>query len=251
MADRPLPTITADRFDAVLFDLDGVLTDTASLHARAWKQMFDEFLHARAERERGEYVPFDIDADYARYVDGKPRYDGVRDFLASREISLPWGDSSDPPTAVTVCGLGNRKNELVLALLEAETPDIFDDGVALLKGVRAAGIKTAVVSSSKNCEAVIKAVGIDHDFDAKVDGVVGERMNLEGKPAPDTYLEAARELGVEASRAVVVEDALSGVESGRAGRFGLVVGVDRKGDPQALVDHGADVATSDLRKLLP
>ncbi len=250
MTDALAGRITPDEFDAVLFDLDGVLTKTASVHAAAWKRMFDEYLRARAEHDGSEFVAFDADADYTRYVDGKPRYDGVRSFLESRDIHLPDGTPDDPPDAETVCGLGNRKNELVQKILETEGVEAFPGSIKLLHQIRESGIKTAVVSSSKNCVTVIKAAGIADQFDQRVDGEVAAELGLAGKPAPDTYLEAAKELGVEPARAVVFEDALSGVESGRAGNFGLVVGVDRKGDADALKRHGADIVVQDLAQLL-
>ena len=217
---------------ACLFDLDGVLTQTAKVHAAAWKQMFDEYLRERAKQTGEDFVPFDAGADYDTYVDGKPRYDGVRSFLESRAIELPQGSPSDPPEAETVDGLGNRKNELVLKL------------------IREQGLKTAIVSSSANCKEVIEAAGIEDLFDARVDGNAVEREHLKGKPAPDTYLHAAEELHVDAGQAAVFEDALAGVESGRAGHFGYVVGVNRADQADALRDHGADVVVDDLAELL-
>ena len=243
--------ITTDRFDALLFDLDGVLTKTAKVHAAAWKEAFDQFLSARAESTGEPFQPFDAAADYAQYVDGKPRYDGVRDFLASRGVTLPEGDPSDPPGNGTVCAVGNRKNDLVLEKLDSDGIETYDGSVALLRWAHGAGLATAVVSSSRNCQAVIEAAGIADLFDARVDGVVAAERGLAGKPAPDTFLEAARELGVPPERAVVFEDALAGVEAGRAGAFGLVVGADRKGDPDGLRGHGADIAVTDLATLIP
>ena len=244
--------LTAGRFDAVLFDLDGVLTETATLHAAAWKQMFDTFLLRHRAETRGEPLElFDIDDDYRRYVDGKPRYDGVLSFLASRGIELPEGEPDDPPAADTVAGLGNRKNELVVELIEIEGVGAFPDSVRLVEELRRRGIRTAVVSSSANTAAVLRSAGIAHLFDARVDGTVAEELGLAGKPAPDTFLEAARRLDVAAQRAVVVEDALAGVEAGSAGGFGLVIGVDRLDQAQALRDHGADLVVTDLGELLP
>ncbi len=243
--------ITPDRFDAVLFDLDGVLTKTAAVHARAWEQMFDEFLQERARREHERYEPFRQPDDYVAYLDGEPRYDGVRHFLASRHISLPEGSPDDPPTASTVCGLGNRKDELVQKVLATKGVEVYEGSVELLKAVRAAGIKTAVVSSSKNCKNVIEAAGIADQFDTRVDGYAVEEGGMAGKPAPDTYLAAAKELGAEPARAVVLEDALAGVESGRNGHFGLVVGVDRANQADALRAHGADIVVTDLATLIP
>jgi beta-phosphoglucomutase family hydrolase len=245
-----LGPIADGRFDAVLFDLDGVLTATAKLHATCWKKMFDEYLQERAARTGEPFQPFEIATDYKQYVDGKLRYDGVHGLLESRSIDLPWGDPEDPPDRETICGLGNRKNQLIQEALAAGGVEVFASSVALVRQLRDAGIKTAVVSASKNCEAILKAAGIAELFDLRVDGIVAARLQLPGKPAPDTFLEAARQLGVEPERAVVVEDAVSGVQAGRAGGFGLVIGVDRKGDPEALRNNGADVVVADLSELL-
>jgi beta-phosphoglucomutase family hydrolase len=231
---------------ACLFDLDGVLTQTAHLHAAAWKQAFDELLSARGER----FVPFDVILDYDRYVDGKPRSDGVRAFLASRGIRLPEGTEHDPPGDQTIHGIGNRKDALLVERLHQQPVVAYDGSVRYVRQVRAAGLLTAVVSSSKHCREVLVAVGIADLFDARVDGVVAEREHLPGKPAPDTYLAAARALAVEPARAAVYEDALAGVEAGRAGRFGLVVGVDRTGQAEELRRHGADLVVRDLAELL-
>jgi beta-phosphoglucomutase family hydrolase len=239
------------RFDAVLYDLDGVLTATASVHAAAWKQMFDEFLAARAERTDAELVPFDVDGDYKRYVDGRPRYDGVATFLKSRGIDLPRGDPSDGPHEPTVCGLGNRKNELIQDVLAGEGVEVFEGSVKLVRVLKKGGVRQAIVSSSKNAEAVLRAAGIIDLFEVRVDGVVAARLKLPGKPRPDTFLEAARRLAVEPSRAVVVEDALAGVRAGVNGRFGLVIGVDREGAPEALKEAGADIVVDDLGLLVP
>jgi beta-phosphoglucomutase family hydrolase len=235
---------------ACLFDMDGVLTETASVHATAWKQMFDAFLKARAAQDGSAFVPFDAVEDYDRYVDGKPRADGTRSFLASRGITLPDGTASDPPDADTVIGLGNRKNELVLHLIHDQGVEAYPGSVRLVRAVRDAGLATAVVSSSTNCAEVMKAAGIADLFTVRVDGYSVERDGLAGKPAPDTYLAAAKDLGVEASAAAVFEDALAGVEAGRAGHFGFVVGVDRVGQADALHAHGADVVVTDLADLL-
>lgn len=240
---------TLGRFAAVLFDLDGVLTDTARIHAAAWKRMFDDFLRRRAERRGEDFVAFDVDRDYKRFVDGMPRYDGVRRFLESRGIDLPEGGPEDPPDAETVHGLGNRKNLLVNELLEHGGVEPYPGSVTLVHQLRDRDVRTAVVSSSKNCAAVLEAAGIADLFDVRVDGKVATELDLPGKPAPDTYLEAARRVGVRPEDAVVVEDAISGVEAGRDGHFGLVVGVDREGDPQALRDHGADLVVADLGEL--
>jgi beta-phosphoglucomutase family hydrolase len=247
MADRSHLRLPAN-LAACLFDLDGVLTDTASVHARAWKTMFDRFL--RAGREGGDFVPFDADADYDEYVDGKARLDGVRSFLASRGIELPEGSEDDPPDADTIGGLGNRKNELVLATIHRDGIEAFDGSVRFVRAVRDAGLRRAVVSASANCREVLEAAGIADLFEVRIDGIVAERERLHGKPAPDTYLRAAAELDTEPAAAAVFEDALAGVEAGRAGGFGLVVGVDRVGQADALRERGADVVVSDLAELL-
>jgi beta-phosphoglucomutase family hydrolase len=245
-----LDLLSRNRFDAVLFDLDGVLTATAKVHAACWKRMFDEYLGLRGARTREAFRPFEMPTDYKTFVDGKPRYDGVRDFLKSRAIELPEGHPDDPPDAETVCGLGNRKNDMINELLESEGVEPYEGSVALVRELRRQGIKTAVVSSSQNCLAVLQAAKMADLFDARVDGEVAGRLALPGKPAPDTFLAAASELGVLPQRAVVVEDAISGVQAGRAGRFGLVIGVARKGEGAALKDNGADVVVTDLSELL-
>ncbi len=242
--------ITADRFDAVLFDLDGVLTDTARIHAGCWKAMFDAFLRERAQTAGEDLRPFEIGTDYRLHVDGKPRFDGVRDFLASRGIALPEGAPDAAAGEESVCGLGNRKNEMVNVAIAEQGVEAYPGSVALVRRLRDEGIKTAVVSSSTNCETVLVAAKIADLFETRVDGEVAARLGLPGKPAPDTYLEAARRLGVEPERAVVVEDAIVGVQSGRAGRFGLVVGVARKDDADALRESGADVVVNDLAELV-
>jgi len=243
--------VTKDKFDAVLFDLDGVLTNTAKVHAACWKSMFDDFLRQRADERDEPFQPFDITTDYKLYVDGRPRYDGVRSFLKSRDIELPSGDPNEPPNNETICGLGNRKDEMVTEAFESEGVEAYEGSVALVRHLREQGIKTAVVSASSNCEGVLKAAGIAGLFDARVDGVVIAQLNLAGKPAPDTFLKAAEELGVEPKRAVVVEDAISGVQAARDGGFGLVIGVDRKGDAEALRKNGANIVVADLGEMLP
>ena len=235
---------------ACLFDLDGVLTQTAKVHAAAWKEMFDAYLGQRAARTGEAFRPFDDVADYDEYVDGKPRYDGVRSFLASRGIHLPEGSPDDPPDAETVHGLGNRKNELVLRLIRERGVQAYEGSVRYLRQVREAGYRTAVVSSSANCQDVLRAAGIEGLFDARIDGVVAAREHLRGKPAPDTFLAGARAVGVGPDAAAVFEDALAGVEAGRAGGFAQVVGVDRVGQADALRRHGADVVVRDLSELL-
>ena len=239
-----------DNVSACLFDLDGVLTQTAKVHAAAWKQMFDAYLKQRAS-ERGEkFVPFDPVRDYDEYVDGKPRYEGVRSFLASRGIELPQGTPDDPPSAETVDGLGNRKNELVLRLIREQGVQPYEGSVRYVKAAAEAGLRRVVVSSSSNCRDVLTHAGIIDLFEEIIDGVAADRGQLKGKPAPDTYLAGARAVNVEAAQAAVFEDALAGVEAGRAGRFGIVVGVDRVGQADALREHGADIVVQDLAELL-
>ena len=233
-----------------LFDLDGVLTQTAKIHAQAWKQMFDEFLRDWADRHGEPFHEFDRPTDYDEYVDGKPRLDGVKSFLESRGIDLPMGSPSDPPDAGTVHGLGTRKNDLVLELIRQQGVEPYEGSVRLAEVARDEGLRRAVVSSSTNCREVLQAARIDHLFEAIVDGVVAEREGLAGKPAPDTFLEGARMLNAQPSEAVVFEDALAGVQAGRAGDFGWVVGVDRTGQAEALRDRGADVVVRDLAELL-
>jgi alpha,alpha-trehalase len=237
-------------FGAVLFDLDGVLTDTARVHAASWKKMFDAFLRQRAAATGEPLAPFEMD-DYALYVDGRPRYDGVRGFLKSRGIELPEGSADDPPDRETVCGLGNRKNEMVTELINSVGVDAYPGSVALVRYARDHGLRTAVVSASANCAAVLEEAKIADLFEARVDGIVLKERHLRGKPEPDSFLEAARQLGVEPGRAVVVEDAISGVQAGHAGAFGLVVGVSRKSDEVALAENGADVVVHDLAELIP
>jgi beta-phosphoglucomutase family hydrolase len=235
---------------ACLFDLDGVVTRTATVHAAAWKQMFDEFLRSHADSSGTTYQPFDSHADYDRYVDGKPRLDGTRDFLRSRGIDLPEGSEADPPGAPTVYGLSNRKNDLVLEKIREDGVEVYDGSVDYVRRVRAAGLHTAVVSSSANTKDVLECTKLENLFDAVVDGVLARERKLPGKPAPDTFLEGARVLATDAAHAAVFEDALAGVAAGRAGHFGYVVGVDRVGQADALREHGADVVVPDLGDLL-
>ncbi|ADG89585.1 beta-phosphoglucomutase family hydrolase [Thermobispora bispora] len=239
-----------DRVRGCLFDMDGVLTRTATVHAAAWKRMFDEFLRARAERTGTPFEPFDEVADYDRYVDGRARLDGARAFLTARGIRLPEGSPDDPPGAWTVHGLAARKNELVQAVLKERGVEVFDGSVRYVHAVREAGLATAVVSASANAGHVLKAAGIDGLFDARIDGVVARRRGLAGKPAPDMYLAAAEALGLTPGEAAVFEDAIAGVAAGRAGGFALVVGVDRAGQAAALREHGADLVVTDLAELL-
>ena len=243
-------SVTPEKFDAVLFDLDGVLTDTAKVHASCWKRMFDDFLRRRAAERREAFQPFNIETDYKQYVDGKLRYEGVRSFLESRGIHLPYGDSNAPANSETICGLGNRKNELVNEVLASDGVEVYDKSVVWVRQLHSVGIKTAVVSASRNCQTVLKAAGIEDLFDVRVDGEVAAKLALPGKPSPETFLTAARQLGVDPKRAVVVEDAIAGVQAGRAGGFGLVIGVARKGDAAALKEHGADIVVADLGELL-
>jgi beta-phosphoglucomutase family hydrolase len=249
MADAPKLDLP-DAITALLFDLDGVLTKTAVVHDKAWKQTFDGFLKSRAAANGEAFVPFDAGADYNEYVDGKPRYDGVRSFLESRGIHLPEGEPDDPPTAETVCGLGNRKNALVLELIEKDGVEPYQGSVAFVEAARAAGLRRAVVSSSANCQDVLEAAGIADLFEERIDGNVADEQHLKGKPAPDTYLAGAAALGVEPAAACVFEDAVSGVEAGAAGHFGHVVGVDRVDHAAALREHGADVVVEDLGELI-
>jgi beta-phosphoglucomutase family hydrolase len=235
---------------ACLFDLDGVLTKTAAVHAVAWKAVFDAFLSERAKRDGEPLVPFDSVLDYDEYVDGKHRNDGVRSFLASRGIRLEEGTHDDPPELDTVAGLGNRKNQLVLSMFHDQGVDPYEGSIRYVHAVLDAGLRCAVVSASENCAEFLSAAGIADLFELRVDGVVAEREHLRGKPAPDTYLAAAERLGVQPSEAAVFEDALAGVGAGRAGGFRFVVGVDRVGQADALREHGADVVVRDLAELL-
>jgi HAD superfamily hydrolase (TIGR01509 family) len=252
-------TITPECFEAVLFDLDGVLTATEKVHAACWKRMFDDYLRTRAgdagrERLPGSadaFRPFDIETDYKMYVDGRPRYDGVETFLESRGMRLPHGDPDGPAGTSSVSALGNLKDEMVNAIFASEGVEIYDDAIAVVRYVLDNGMRTGVVSSSNSCAAVLRVAGIAGLFEVRIDGEVATERNLPGKPAPDTFLAAARELGVEPTRTAIVEDAIAGVQAGRDGGFGLVIGVDRKGDPDALRQHGAHVVVADLRKMIP
>jgi beta-phosphoglucomutase family hydrolase len=239
-----------DHVRTCLFDLDGVLTRTAKVHAAAWKEMFDDYLRRRAEREGVPFEPFDAVHDYDEYVDGRPREDGVRTFLASRGIRLPEGAPDDGPDRETVNGLGTRKNALVLRKIREEGVEAYEGSVAYVSAARDAGLQRAVVSSSANCRDVLAAAGIEDLFEERIDGIVAREQRLRGKPQPDTYLAAARALGAEPGAAAVFEDALAGVEAGRAGGFGLVVGIDRTGQAAELRRHGADIVVNDLAELL-
>lgn len=239
-----------DGIRGCLFDLDGVLTKTAKVHAAAWKEMSDSYLRERSQMTGEPFVPFDPARDYEEYVDGKPRQEGTRSFLASRGIYLPEGRKDDPPDAQTVNGLSNRKNEILLRRIRTDGVEAYEGSVRYVRAVRDAGLRTAVVSSSANCRDVLAAAGIEDLFEARIDGIVAEREHLRGKPAPDTFLAGARALGLEPRAAAVFEDALAGVEAGRAGAFGYVVGVDRVGHADALKEHGADIVVADLAELL-
>ena len=245
----PAFLVTRKKFDAVLFDLDGVITKTAKTHAAAWKALFDEYLQERAGRSGEPFQPFDPEKDYLQYVDGKPRYEGVKSFLESRGVHLPFGAPQDSPDQETVCGLGNRKNRLLMEQLKKQRVEVFDSTIELIRDLQARGFRTAVVSSSKNCAEVLKSAGFPDLFGTRVDGNDAERLGLEGKPAPGIFLEAARQLGVEPGRAIVVEDAIVGVQAGRRGKFGGVIGVDRTGQAEALQANGADVVVSDLAEV--
>jgi beta-phosphoglucomutase family hydrolase len=239
-----------DAISACLFDMDGVITQTASVHDAAWKEMFDEFLRSWSAEHHQPFVPFDPVNDYDEYVDGKPRLEGTASFLQSRGISLPQGEESDGSGDPTIWGLSNKKNDLILKVLARDGVKVYEGSRRYLDAVRKAGLKTAIVSSSANTEAVLKAGGVADVFDVRVDAHVAGVRHLHGKPAPDTFLEAARMLGVPAASATVFEDALAGVAAGRAGQFGFVVGVDRVGQADQLRAHGADAVVKDLAELL-
>jgi beta-phosphoglucomutase family hydrolase len=245
------PSTDLDAYHALLFDLDGVITDTAAVHATAWKALFDEFLADRGAEQGTPFEPFDIATDYVRHVDGRRRLDGVRTFLASRRIEVPEGGPDDGPDERTVVGLGRRKDRWFNAALDRDGVTVFDDGVELVRRMRQRGKALAVVSASENATPVLRRAGLLDLFDVRVTGVEASERGLAGKPAPDTFIEAARLLGAAVGASVVFEDAISGVEAGRAGAFGLVVGVDRTGSGDALAAHGADVVVEDLRILLP
>ena len=242
-------TIKSDDFDAWLFDLDGIITDTTSVHASAWKKMFDEYLKKVAKRQGAPFEPFEIDPDYFQYVDGKPRYNGVDSFMRSRGIELEWGDPGDSPEKETVCGLGNRKNAMFNDVLKEEGCEIFQTSVDLVRKLKKDGKHVAVVTSSKNCDTVLAVADLTDLFEAKVDGNVAAERGLKGKPDPHTYEEAAKMVKSDIKRTVVLEDAISGVQAGKAGGFGLVIGVARHDEPQTLLDNGADIVVRDLGEL--
>ncbi len=249
VSKKTVYTISKTAFDAVIFDLDGVVTDTATVHAAAWKMMFDEFLSQYADRHKKPFQPFALDTDYLLYIDGKPRFDGVRDFLQSRGIELPEGHSDDLPGIETIQGLGNLKNAYFLKRLDEHGPAVYDTTRNFIHSVKKHGLKTAIISSSKNCAMILDSAKLSDLFDVRVDGVDSEVLGITGKPAPDIFLEAARQLKVNPGRAVVIEDAISGVQAGCAGRFGIVIGVARTGDKVSLLKNGADVAVEDLSEV--
>ena len=248
MIQTELTARNGSALDAVIFDLDGVVTRTAGLHSAAWKEIFDAYLGERSARQGEPFRPFEAE-DYRRHVDGKPRYEGVRSFLESRGIALPFGDPADPPERETVCGLGNRKNATFQKLLARGGIEVFESSVAFIRKLKAQGTKVALVSSSKNTTAILEAAGLADLFPVRIDGVEAAQLQLAGKPHPDTFLEAARRLGVAPARAAVVEDAIAGVAAGRAGGFGLVIGIARSGDGAALRENGADLVLGDLAEL--
>jgi alpha,alpha-trehalase len=236
-------------FDAAIFDMDGVVTQTATVHAAAWKRLFDEYLAVRAKREQAPVEPFDIDVDYRRYVDGRPRYDGVEAFLASRGIAIPRGNPGDAPDHETVCGLGNRKDHYFVAQVEREGVLPYTGTVRLIEQLRAASVMTGIFSASRNAEAVLRAARVVDLFDERIDGIEAEELGLPGKPKPDVLIELTRRLKSIPRRTVVFEDAIAGVQAGHAGRFGLVIGVNRGGRPSALTGEGADVEVRDLEEV--
>jgi beta-phosphoglucomutase family hydrolase len=254
--DRPMSSynvidmITKTKYDAVLFDLDGVITDTARLHAACWKQMFDDYLRKRSTQRDEVFHPFDIEVDYRLYVDGKPRFDGVRDFLNSRDIHLPEGDLDAPPHAEAVIGLGNRKDDLVNKMIEEKGVQPYEGSVRFIHQLRNRGFRMAVVTSSQNCTSVLRATHLNKVFDVQVDGNTLHEQDLAGKPAPDMFLLAAKRLGVEPQRAIVIEDAISGVQAGSNGKFGLVIGVARKDNAEELRHNGAQLVVNDLGDLV-
>lgn len=239
-----------NNISACLFDLDGVLTRTATMHAAAWKQMFATFLRERSRQTGETFRPFEIATDYVAHVDGRLREDGVRAFLASRGIVLPDGAPDDLPTAETVHGLATRKNELLLALIRRDGVEVYEGSIRFVHAVRNVGLRSAVVSASRNTQAVLASTGMESLFEVRIDGIIASERHLAGKPAPDTFLAAAAALGVDAARCAVFEDAVAGVEAGRAGAFGWIVGVDRVGQGEALRQYGADFVVSDLSELL-
>ena len=242
-------TVNIGRYEAAILDMDGVITRTARAHAAAWKKMFDDYLAERSEGERKEYLPFDDREDYYRYVDGKPRYDGVKSFLESRGIHIPVGKSSDPPDVETVCGLGNRKNGYFLKHIQEKGVEVYESTTDFVERMKSSDKRVAVISSSRNARAVLEAAGVIELFPVIVDGMDMWELNINGKPAPDIFLEAAGRLNVVPDTAMVIEDAQSGVEAGKAGGFGLVIGIDRSGSNKGLRSSGADIVVSDLSEI--
>lgn len=239
-------TVTPELFDAVVLDMDGVVTDTAALHMEAWGRVVDQALSERGPCDGEDHAPF-TEADYQHHVDGRARYDGAAAVLASRSVNLPWGDPIDDSSLETVCGIANRKDACFLDLVRRRGVLVFADTVTFIRACREVGLKTAVVSASRNCAGILQAGGVTSMFDVRVDGLTAESLGLPGKPDPATFLEAARRLAVPPARAIVVEDAEAGVAAGRNGGFALVVGVDRTGHAADLVAHGADLVVDDLR----
>ncbi len=247
MSNSPNPAKLG--FDAVIFDMDGVVTHTALLHSVAWKELFDAYLKERAERNGELFRAFDAEGDYLAYVDGKPRYRGVRSFLESRGIHLPYGDKTDGAGHETVCGLGNAKDAIFERMLHRDGPKLFDSTIALIHELKAAGVQTSIISSSKHCQEILQMAGVEDLFVTCIDGVKSEELSLHGKPDPDIFTTSAEMLGVPVSRSVVVEDAVSGVQAGRAGGFGLVLGIDRGNNREALMANGADIVVNDLAEI--
>ncbi|MFQ5539100.1 MAG: HAD family hydrolase [Candidatus Binatia bacterium] len=233
-------------FDAVIFDLDGVVTDTAKVHASAWKVLFDTYLRLRESRAKEPFSPFDKESDYLTYIDGKPRYEGIRSFLESRGIVIPYGQPSDGSDQETICGLGNKKNKLFTEILQRDGVEVFRSTLELIRELKSHGVKAAIVSSSKNCQAVLKIAGIEDLFEARVDGVVSASLGLKGKPNPDIFTKSAEILSTDIKRSVVVEDSIAGVEAGKTGKFGMVIGVDRLNHYSSLRETGADLVVKDL-----
>lgn len=236
-------------FAAVIFDLDGVITKTARIHALAWKRVFDDYLRLREKQGLGAFSEFTHEEDYLQYVDGKPRNDGTKSFLESRGINLPWGDPTDPPNKETICAIANKKNEAFLELLDEQGVEVYPTTISFIKELQKLGIPSAVISSSKNCRQILRLAGIEDLFSTRVDGEVSEQLNLKGKPEADIFLMAAQKLGVLAADTVVVEDAISGVEAARNGGFGLVIGLARKNNAAALLQNGADLALKDISEI--
>ncbi|HZP26402.1 MAG TPA: beta-phosphoglucomutase family hydrolase [Dehalococcoidia bacterium] len=249
MSTAPRVVISPKDFDGFIFDMDGVVTQTASLHAAAWKHMFDEYLQRRQSRGEGPYSPFDVIVDYLPYVDGKPRVDGVVSFLASRGITLPLGVPDDPPDSETVYGLGNRKNQYFHQLLGEQGVHVYQSTVELIRQLKRAGLRIGIFSASRNAGDILKAGGVLGLFEAKVDGSDASSLGLPGKPDPAMLLEVARRLGLSPARTAVAEDAIAGVQAGKAGQFRLVIGVNRTGEDGSLKAAGADVEVHDLSEV--